>query len=70
MVEGIDISDGAVTPAMIAAGVAEYCRHCPDTGFGDLIDKKMVRAIYLVMSAARAKHKASDCEREPNNCDF
>ena len=38
-----------ITSGMIEAGVAVYLEHCPDTGVGDRIDRKMVAEIFEAM---------------------
>lgn len=41
-----------ITPAMIEAGVRVYLEHCPDSGVGDRLDRKMVVEIFSEMLAA------------------
>jgi hypothetical protein len=35
-----------ITPEMIEAGVSIYLGHCPDTGTGDVMDRKMIAEIF------------------------
>ena len=39
-----------VTPEMINAGVDTYLNFCPDSGWGDSLDREMVREIFTAMS--------------------
>lgn len=61
-----------ITSTMIDAGVEVYLRHCPDTGFGDRVDRQMVREIFDAMSSnwqtfdieQRSEHGAESLEGE------
>lgn len=46
---GVPGEEIEITPEMIWAGVECYLRHCPDTGVGDEIDRRMVRQIFEAM---------------------
>lgn len=41
-----------VTPAMLDAGVAVYLEHCPDSGVGDELDRRMVGRVFRAMAEA------------------
>ena len=42
-----------VTAEMIEVGVRVYLEHCPDSGVGDRLDRKMIAEIFAGMTAAR-----------------
>ncbi len=42
-----------ISSEIIEAGVAVYLGFCPDSGVGDMLDRKMVIEIFLAMLEAR-----------------
>jgi hypothetical protein len=41
-----------VTPGMLKAGLEIYLGHCPDTGVGDDLDRRMIKEIFTAMICA------------------
>jgi hypothetical protein len=45
-------TEAEVTPAMIEAGVSVYLAHCPNSGYEDELDCRMIREIFVAMIQA------------------
>lgn len=58
-----------ISALMISEGVRIYCEFCPDTGFGDSVDRQMVREIYVAMERAGSSEITHEILREQHDCD-